>query len=284
MAGGWVLGVCVATKLLLLAWCGGAFAAMVVARRYREAFVLCVAIAAGTMLGTLPVAPRWGFMLGRLGVLSSLDPQEQGFVSVFLNAKGWLLWLVVVAALAIWRRAPLTLVAFTVTAFVLNFIAVRSNPSFSYLLPTAMAVVALFAASVRGTMRRPVQLAVFVLCALLLAKSIRDDLGVHRRRIADAENLRAGVARLIPPGAVVVYGWRFPAPSYALRVMTDDPRDHALVATRYPRDGHYTPWSRRVYLPPGVRQWDYLVVQREHLHGLPGTVVGEVPPYVVVRR
>jgi len=44
-----------------------------------------------------------------------------------------------------------------------------------------------------------------------------------------------------------------------------DARDLAAIAARYPREGHYDPWLRRVFLPPGAARWDVAVVSHADL-------------------
>ena len=286
---GAAIGIAIATKILLLAWAGGAFVAVAMSRRGRDLVALCGGMIAGLMIGTLPVASKWAFMIGRLHTLSSLDPQETSFMVLLTTGKGWLLWLTVLIVFAALRarRETAPLLAFAGVAFVLCWGAVIPNPSFLYLLPTAAAAVVLLAAGAqaRPAPPRAAQVGILAICGLLLAKSIHADIGAHRRRIDDGERIRAAIARIIPRDAIVVYSWRAPVPSFALRITTGS-EEHALVATRYPREGHYTKWLRTVSLPPRATQWDYLVIQAEDLPAFPepvGPVVASVAPYLIHR-
>jgi hypothetical protein len=276
---GVVLGVGVATKLLLLAWAGAAVAAALGSRRVRDTIFMGLGLIGGFAAGTLPIASEWGRMISR-------HPQEQSWLALLATAKSWLVWLVLVAVLVVvgWRRLRRPLAIFGVVTIVLICLGIRSNPSFHYLLPWALAVTALLASATEHTTQR-VQWALLFVCAVFLGRALWNDIAVHHRRIDEAERIQSRIAEIVGP-AVTVYSWRVPHPSFALRIMTDDPRDHLEVARRYPRDGVYT-WERTVLLPPGATRWDYLVITPEQLRNFPhpvGQAVGMAGPYAVVQN
>jgi len=292
------LGLAVATKFTFLAWVPAALAAVAVAHRYRDALLLAAAAAAGFVTGTIPAVYQYEHMFQRLFVLGT-QPRVgmRGGAWLVLTAKGWLLWVVVIVVFAAarrrWRQLPmLTFVAF---AICLNYLAMLRNASFKHLLPSCLAFVLLFAISA-STPPRPhaaMQIVVLGLCALLTGKALIGDVGTHRRRIAQDTSLRAQIEAAVPRDAVVLYSWRVPIPSFALRILSDDPRNHAEVERRYPREGHFDArgglFDRprgRVFLPSGATRWDYLVIQPEALREFPetvGPVVARVGRYVVVR-
>ena len=75
-----------------------------------------------------------------------------------------------------------------------------------------------------------------------------------------------------------------PEPSFALRIEATEPRQLAQIAVRYPRDGHFNDWERRLYLPPGARRWDVAVIDPALADRFPEPLpppVAAVPPYRV---
>jgi hypothetical protein len=252
----------------------------------RDSVILGVGLVVGFAAGTLPIASEWGRLISRLGILKTIDPQEQSWLVLLSTAKGWLLWVLVVTTLAVvgWRRLRWPFAIFGVFTVLLICFAVRGNPSFHYLLPWALGITALFAAAAHNVPQR-VQWVLLLLCGTLLGRAVWNDIAVHHRRIDEAEAIQAQIAAIVGDG-VTVYSWRAPHPAFALTIMTDDPRDHIEVARRYPRDGVYT-WKGAVLLPRGVRQWDYLVMTPERLRSFPqpvGPVVGKAGPFAVVRH
>lgn len=283
---GVVIGICVATKLLLLAWAGAAVAAMLASRRVRDASVLGIGLVLGFAAGTLPIASEWVRMVSRIAILRTLDPQEQAWGTLLVTAKMWIAWMAVVIALLVLqrRRVRWPLAIFGLTSIALICFGVRHNPSFHYLLPWALGVMAVLVAASDGVPRR-LQIALLIICAVLLGRGLANDLGAHHRRIDDAERIQAQIAAIVGE-SVTVYSWRVPHPSFALHVMAEDPRDHAEVARRYPRDAVFT-WQRQVLLPPGVVAWDYLVITPERLREFRdpvGPQVGTAGPFLILKR
>jgi hypothetical protein len=153
----------------------------------------------------------------------------------------------------------------------LTFLGASRNPSFRYLLPAAIGVVVLFAVMAATHPRTSVQAAFLLAAALLMMKAIRDDVAAHRSRVAHAESVRAAIAHAIPQGANVLYGWRAPVPSFALRIMANDPRDLEAIAKAYPREGAFNPWTGVTSFPPVVRHFDYFVLTPEDLRRFPAS-------------
>lgn len=233
-----------------------------------------------------------GFLTGVLPAILSLpslfhlvnNPNGQSWLLLFTTARAWAVWCVAViagAALTYDRRhRPLLLFAFVL--IVLTLAGASRNPSFRYLLPAAIGVVVLFAVVAASHPRTSVQAVFLVAAALLMTKAIRDDVAAHRGRIAHADSVRAAIHRAIPPGSSVLYGWRAPVPSFALRIMATDARDLDAIGRRYPRDGAFNPWTGVTSLPPGVSQVDYLVLTPEDLKRFPpSTPVARAGEFVI---
>jgi hypothetical protein len=294
---GLALGLAVATKFTFLAWIPAALAACAVARQYRDAIVVAAAAAAGFAIGTIPAACQYERMLQRLFVLGT-QPRVgmEGGTWLVLTAKGWFLWVVVIVVFAATRlrRRHLPMLTFVVVAIGLNYVGMLRNASFKHLLPSCLAFALLFALSVSAppSPRVSVQAGVLGLCALLTGRAVINDIGTHRRRIAEHLSLRAQIEAAVPRDAVALYSWRVPIPSFALRAVSDD-WHHAEIERRYPLEGHFDSsgghFDRprgRVFLPLGRRRWDYLVIDPQKLHDFPepvGGFVARVGPYVVVR-
>lgn len=103
--------------------------------------------------------------------------------------------------------------------------------------------------------------AIVVFAAVLLVKTMRDDLAAHDARIEAGLSLRARLHAAIPAGAAVLWSWRVPEPSFASRVMSSDIRDELAVARLYPRDGVYDVWQRHIEWPL-AKDWDFVVIGR----------------------
>lgn len=283
---GAAIGLAIACKFVFLPWAAALVLTMLVRRRVRDAVASAAGTAAGFVIGTLPVVTQYAFIVRRLLFLSSDEHSDENWPALLLGSQGWLVCLAVitVAAVVCVRREQMTLALFCVAAIALSVLSTLRNPSFRYLLPAAIAVVGLLAAAASAPrFTRAWRAAVLGLTAVLLAKGIAGDLRVHRQRIATSLTTREAIAAALPADAIVLYGWRTPVPSFALRVMTHDARYLAEVARLYPREGHFSPWNRRVYGPAG---WTHAAVNpsdAEHLRS-DAEVIGSAGGFVVMRR
>jgi len=205
------------------------------------------------------------------------------------HSKGWMVWIAVIIAL-LWiarKSIDARLVVFSaVAALITLLLPFRMPQQTRYFLPAGVALIGLVAAA-----RAVPRAAAIVACALagiLLAKNLTDDVRNHRAKIEGQTTLRrqidAAVQQVAPPGGIVIYGWRVPEPSFALRVEATEPRQLDEIAARYPREGHFNDWERRVYLPPGATRWDVAVVQSSLVDQFPeplGRPVAEIGAYRV---
>lgn len=291
------IGLLVATKFLFGVWgvalCIAYFAAR--DRPLRRCATAAVAAIAAFLIGTCVAAPRYGSMVSWLFRLAAnsgtygtgrrelphLAEVIAGYSHQMLTARGWLLWLAIVAALGVatflrGSKALRPLLVFAFTAAAISVTIAMRAPQFRYLFPVALCAV-LIVASSADLLRahRSAAIAVTIVAGLLLAKAIAGDVRDHRARIDSLVALHDEVAaevNRIAPGGVVLYGWRFPTPSFALRVNASREVELAEIASRYPREGHYDDWRRRVVLPPGATRWDVLVIDESLLSEFPQPV------------
>ena len=308
---GAAVGLSCAVKFVFLPWL---FALGVTAltcgargRRVRGAALCVVGAVAGFIAATLPAAARYPEMVGWVGRLASRSgaygdnprllpgaSQLAGNLTELLTAaKVWYLLLALAAVGALLairdaerveeRRWLRGLVLFAIVAIVLQHAMVVRTPGLRYLLPTAACGVVLVAAAAHW---RPIRqsrlagLALLALVAALAGKHVLLDTQSHRARILAAQEQRdqltAAVARHAPrPDAVVVFGYRAPMPSTALRYFASDPRFLRAVESRYPREGHVAP-RRGIVLPAGATAWDVLVVTAADRQRLGAAAAGRV--------
>lgn len=271
-AAGAVIGLAVAAKWVFAPWAAAAVLAIAASRRFRDAAACGAAVVGGFLAVNLPFVAIGPRMLRGLGLVVANNRSAQSWTTLLATSRGWLLWVAAIVVFSIVtfqpRRFPLALFAYL--TIVLTCVGAFRNPTFRYLLPASIAVVALFALAATSRPARSSVSALFAIAAaLLMAKAIREDFGAHGRRIEVGESLRARIESAVPHDRVVVYGWRAPIPSFALRIMADDPRDLAAIAARYPREGHYDPWLERIFLPPGAAMWNVAVVSQADLRAFP---------------
>ena len=283
-------GIGAAAKLAFLPFPAALVLTLLLARRIRHAAAAAAGILLGFVLATLPVATEYGSIARRLLFLSGSGHATQSWPELLMSARTWLLCLAVIAVVVTMcvRRSPSLLPFFCLLAFLLAAAASARNPSFRYLLPCAIAVVGLFAsAAVSGHLTLKWQVLVLTLVAAVFGKAALQDVATHRQRIATHESTRKRIEALIPRNAVMIYGWRAPIPSFALRVSTEDARDLAEISRLHPREGHLGPWNRKLYLPEGAVTWDYGAVNEEDavlMMKAGGQEVGRVDGFIVLRR
>lgn len=289
VAAGLLVGLGVATKFAWLIWAPALVLAMLSAGRLLHASLASGGVVAGFVLGTLPVATAYGSIFRRLLFLSGAGHREQTWPVLLATSTAWQAILVVMAVFAAWhfRRSQLPWAVFAGALLAFGILVTARNPTFRYLLPTAFAVVALLVlVSTSGRLTRMAQVGLLAITAVLLARTFVNDLRAHRDQIAEGRALRGAIESVVPRDATVIYGWRLPIPSFALRIMSSDPQDLRDLSLRYPREGHFDLWNGVIVLPTGASRWDYLVVKDHHLSRIPaGTyeIVKRVRGYTVTR-
>jgi len=319
------LGACIALKftfitwlpaMVLLATCRKAESTWT--RRSASALLVGAGASMGFVLLTLPIAHRYPYLLdwvvrlatrtGRHGSGAEGLPATVELAGRILDtirhAKVWYLWIGALAlggAMAIQGRRERT-DALVYGAGMLGFLAaqtliLRGELEMRYLLPAApMSVLFVVVLSrhpwIAGSAR--FQQLTAGLIALLLVQGAVKDVLVHRARIGAASSWSARVETIIAERAkelgrppVVVYGWRSPTPSFALRCFNTDPHILDLIEERYPNQGDYVPWrtSQPIRLPRRVETWDLFIARRQEARFEPpvlGSVIAEVDDYVVM--
>lgn len=278
-AAGFAGGVAVATKWVFAPSIPALVVAALALSGTGAAVVAATASGIGFLAGVLPAI----FAIPRLLHLAS-NPNAQSWVLLLLTSRGWVLWCiaVMIGAAATYDRRRLGFFLFASIFIALTLLGASRNPSFRYLLPATFAIVVLFAMMASVRPRVLAQVGFLGFAVLLMGKTLRDDVAAHRSRVAYGESVQSAITRSLPPGSVVLYGWRAPVPSFALRIMANDPRDLAAIDRAYPREGAFNPWTGAISLPSGVTRFDYLVVLPEDLRRFPGNrPVGRAGEFVI---
>lgn len=303
---GMALGLGCAVKLTFLAFVPAVVLALLLLESSRRFGGLqrCAASLAGMCVGfvtmTLPVVAAYPRMLswagrfaaaGYEGVETGAAPWELLFTNLppaILHAKPWYLLILlgtgaVVAGLMSsgsmatrpTRRQVGCLGVFAVVSIVFVHLLAYRTESYRYLLPGGIGGVVLFALAVRTSAfsRRAVQWTATAAIAALLGKQMLLDLEVHQAVCQGAtvarERIDAAIQARAKENPVVVYSWRAPVPSFALRIMDGRRLMTEQVETMYPNDGHYNPWNRHVALPRLAHDWDAIVLSREDWMSFP---------------
>lgn len=290
------IGLCIATKFTFVAWVPAHLLAMIVARRWRRMPIAIGGYLLGFVLFTIPIIPNYGAIFSRLFQFASRSG-EYGSGAASLaplgvlagavgSAKVWHAWLLLIAigaVIAAWRKRELMpLAVFAITATLMTYVvAIRYMPP-RYILANGVTAAMLFAIAAHAVQRRDVLGAVCVLAVLVGAKAIAGDLRTHRERLSEGVSAHYAIHSLVR--GVVVYGWRAPEPSFALRILAYDDRWLRDIETRYPKDGHYNPWHGGIILPHGVGAWNYAVVNDEDAKHIAGTRTGRVGDLNIIRR
>jgi hypothetical protein len=321
---GAAFGLCLALKLTFLAWLPAlVLAACVSARPWGRLARFLGALATGTMLSlalcTFVIRARWravavwlaGVFLrsGQYGTGEVAWPAPHevlaNFQALIGSSKGLHLWwtlCVLLLAVRFYRgeaggRRPghAALMVLSVVGIAGSYVSAGRSAELRYLLPSGLMGMLLFTLSIDGwspARGRVLQLAALTAMGALLGRSMGVDLAAHTLRVADGRSLGASVRAAVaheaaplghPP--VVVYGWRLPEPSFALRIESTEPDELAAISRRFPLSGHYIPWTRVISLPAGKSSWDLLVVSPEDLAHWPepiGEVRARLNGYVVV--
>jgi hypothetical protein len=218
-----------------------------------------------------------------LGNLSSIVTSSKSMHAVWLVALlflGWRLWHRCRSRDA--ERYGLAGVAVTCAlSLTLPYVTGLREPALRYLLPAAVAGMGLVVLATRQSKwhARPVAQALTLLVAgVLLGRSLGVDLRAHEQRISTGRSLSENVERAVARASagrlhpVVVYGWRLPEPSFALRIEALTKEEFDTIATRFPHSGHYDPWTHQVHLPKGNTRWDLVVLSRDDLSTFPERV------------
>ncbi len=230
------------------------------------------------------------------GTTEILGPAEalKGLVRWISSARGWWLWIAafsVVVVVGFWksskelRRDPIALgfTGFAIPAFLFGaWGGCRHTDQLRYLLPPALLSIVLpliawqyvrFRSGARFL--EGAGGAILVVTLAILAKAAVLDVRVHRSWTADAAGKNASLTAILqrewksatPP--VLLIGWRFPAPSFALRIFAETAEQFDSIESRFPREGHYNPFRRQILLPAGSQSWDVAILREDEVKGFP---------------
>src|SRR5207237_1288325 len=146
------------------------------------------------------------------------------------------------------------IVVFAVVGYVGSYVLASRQLALRYLLPSGLCGVLLYVLAIRlhaWDRSSRVPGAALVVVGTLLARHVPVDIASHNRRIADGLRVHADIAQAVSEnrrGAegdpIVIFSFRVPEPSYALRMDATAPDLFAVIESRYPKAGHYDPWLK----------------------------------------
>lgn len=137
----------------------------------------------------------------------------------------------------------------------------------------------------------------------VLVKSMLVDWNTHKLKTQQAIELNIKVQEKVEYWAnefsmespVVIYGWRVPRPSFALRQNAHYEKYQKKIDEIYPREGHYTPWpmvlpqpseTQTFRLPQGVDRWDLAVIREEYIDQIPVSnvsIIDKIDRYLIIK-
>jgi hypothetical protein len=226
----------------------------------------------------------------------------------FWTAKGWSLWLVALVGLMLVsvvqpksgaggeRRGRRFIAAFLLLACAGTYLLSGRQAGLRYLLPAGVCGVLAFRLSMEPLLTlarsRLVSLCVCTVAAVLLGKHIGQDLTSHHNRIAEGSCFRQRVQMAVRRAsshrdAVVLFSYRLPMPSFALRGSAPDARFLGEVEGIYPEEGSYSVFSRQLFPPAGRPVWEVLVLDEAYVDAFPlplARAVDRVGNYLVFRN
>lgn len=311
---GALVGLCCSLKFTFLAWIPALVVSLAMDTRQdglRRAFASALGVFTGFVGVTLPLARAYPRMLHWLlelvtsqGPYGSGDPEALSvavlvgnWTSAVLSAKGWFLWLALIAVVIVastrkTRMPPAVKVVLTfcVVGFLCSYLMVGRQMALRWLLPTGLCAMLLYRIAAGQLLKKPrLMLLPLVIGGLLIGKHVQLDLATHRATLQTGLATHKEVSELIQEASrteipVVLYSFRFPQRSLALRLGAYDEAVFQRVSEVYPTEGHYDVWTQKVHLPVGAEEWDFLVIRPKDLvdFGETGPLLGSVDGYVVV--
>lgn len=236
-----------------------------------------------------------------------LSQAIENWTAFIMGGKGWLLLVGGALLVVCWkalrglpregvaRRKVLLVISFGVTAGIFSLLFVMRSYASRYMLPIGLvgvAVFVVFSCSIASS-NKWIKYAVVIATGLLLLKTIDHDFNTHLAKIEQAEKLRksgemrvaalASNSGIVHP--VVVYGWRFPTPSFALRQHARLEEHQLAVDKIFANEGHYTPWPKgdTFRAPGGNADWDFAIIRNEYIDQLTSLQFEEVDSFDVYR-
>ena len=274
----------------------------------------------GFIAGTIVVYPLYFEIFGWLWSFAShKGPYFSGSVglpeltTILTNLRkavfrdiAWNLWLVLnfcFLGFCLWREslkrdklsqrhAFLAIFAFTALMGSYALVIPKAGTSLRHLLPTAITAVLAFALAMQITPPRrlsKLKIPIIGLVALLMCANIAKDIYSHRKRIVEGNEIHQKIADTIKKlnsnksQATIIYSYRFPQPSYALRFWANE-KYLRIIETRFPFEGHYNPWRHKIFLPSNTSSWDYLIIRSDQIAMFPkplGPILATVGRYSI---
>lgn len=245
------------------------------------------------------------YLSGPVGI-PDLAIISKNIYKAMFRGKVWNVWIVMCSAVFLvcllreysskrhLSRRLIFLTSFGFVALLASYVLAipKASMGLRYLLPTAIVAVLFYALSMRLAPSKwifKLQIPILILVLLLMTKNIGMDLNHHRRIIREGHEINHKIADSIKDlksteFATVIYSWRVPQPSYALRYMADERHLH-LIEEKYPNEGHYDPWTHKVSLPSSATSWDYLVIRESNISEFPeplGPILASLGRYRIV--
>ncbi|MDM8541587.1 hypothetical protein QUF90_10925 [Desulfococcaceae bacterium HSG9] len=270
-------------------------------------FALIVAAVLGFLAATFVVASKYPYMFQWLWRLAShsgeygtkqaeIPSMYELITNVFIavrSSKAWHFWLfmnISLAGFALWRQRqngdvlsnPMaSLLIFAVVAIIMSYILAARHMALRYLLPTGVCGMLIFAICSHLFLKHrsfKFQCIVCIVVALLLAKHITLDISTHQKRIHIAKKnqikINASLSQCCnsTQKPIIIYGFRAPQPSFALRISTADNLNYLnIISKRYPYEGHIN-WHQQIVLPVGADHWDCAVISKQNLNVFPQNI------------
>jgi hypothetical protein len=321
---GAAVGLCIAVKFTFLAWVPAVFLSSAVRSKgephpLRKRILPSMAgIVVGFVSATLPIISTYPSRLRWLiSVPTHSGPFGQGGNSL---PSGWelltntyrlvvpsldwhlcVLALMLAVAAVIVRRgksldpAILAMAVFAIVAHISTFILALAARHVSprYLLPGGLTGLVLLTVALTTAPQKRVRdltFAVPVILGVLIVLHVFKDIRINDRLINDQMMLRSKIEASLYrhdnawPEHTVIFGWRVPEPSFALRIMTENRDDQNLISDKYPREG-YIDWGGKVQLPVASSRWDYAVLKSENISSLvpyTGRVIDRANEYSII--
>jgi len=288
--------------------------------RYRGPVLVVLGLCAGFLTSTLPIWTQFDRVfawlwrvISRSGQYGSGQPGWPGVAAVGANlhsyvasTKGvhlwWLATFVVLGGVVIRSRREgraisrplLTIAVLASTGMAASYAFAVRELELRYMLPAGLMGMVLFAmACAIGLQRTSVAVQAMVLlgAGLMFGKALALDLETHVRVVSEGIATHDAVHAQLDQAAMglgrpnVIYSWRMPEPSFALRVEAGDDSFRDVISTRFPHDGDYDPWIRKVRLPLGADRWDFLVIRPADWEAFPNggaRACRAVPGYLIV--
>ncbi len=321
---GAAVGLCISVKFTFLAWAPAVLIASAFRAKREShplkgrIFPAAAGIVTGFVIGTLPILSRYPSQFNWLVKVAthsgsygegnqSLPTLWELMVNTYkliVPALDWhfcVLAVMLGVVIVIVKRGESldqgtrAMALFAIIAHISTFLLVLTarNVSLRYLLPAGLTGLVLFALATMNmpqSRRRSLALPVFLIIGTIVVKNLLTDMKMNDRLIEGQRALRqrieASLYRHDPAwrDLTVVFGWRLPEPSFALRINTGRESDQQLISARYPHEGHVD-WEGKIHLPEGAPRWDYSVLRSENASLVvpsAGRIVDQVDGYSII--